>query len=210
MTNTEMLFKLRAMLDEASAELYVDATDLYGALSDAQLELCNVIALSWYEENQVKLAAIPRAIQPLITTKAGTIATPSHSFILIDIIRPISIQWNPESSTIADGKYCVFTSSDGAFLKLLENSLLSGGHYSWWDGALVFVNPPSNHANAGYSLEYIKVPVDISSSVQPITNEVAHDAIVERACWIILKDRENEQANIHLRMYGTLLQGLMK
>ena len=49
MTNTEMLARMRSMLDEATTVLYNDTTELYPALSLAQLELSNVIVSDWYE-----------------------------------------------------------------------------------------------------------------------------------------------------------------
>ena len=209
MTNTEMLAKLRSFLDEATADLYIDATELYPALTEAQKELVKTISDAWYDEGKGIHKRVPKAVMPLVSAVASTIASGSNSFALATIVVPVSMKWNPDGA-VADGKQCTFGNSSGEFLKLLDNSLLAGGSYCWWDGVNVYVNPVSAHASAGYSLGLITEPTDIDASTQPVTDEVAHDAIVERACWILLKDRESQQAQVHLQMYGALLQGLMK
>lgn len=208
MLNTEMLAKLRAFADETTADFYIDATNLYGALSDAQIELCKDVANFWDMNKRKEMLPIPLVIRDLITTSASTMASGVNSFVLADIILLVSLKWNP-AGTLPTGKQCLYVGGGGEFQKLLENSLLSDGYYYYSAQGKVYVNPVSSDGTASYSLEYIDTPTDISSSVQPVVQDVGHDAIVERAAWILLKDRETEQANIHLQMYGKLLQGLV-
>lgn len=206
-----MLAKLRTFLDEATTELYIDASELYPALAEAQRELVQAIANNWYDEGRGQFKRIPKAIMPLLTAVSAAIASGSNSFALATIVVPVSMDWDFESNpgNTAE-KQCLFIGSSGVALKLLENSLLVDGRYCWWDGVNVYVNPISADNASSYTFSYIKEPSEIGGAVQPDTDAIAHDAIVERACWILLKDRESEQANIHLQLYGTLLQGLMQ
>ena len=208
MLNTEMLTKLRAFLDEATEDFYIDDDDLYGALTDAQLELAKDVANVWDTQKRKLMLPIPLVIRDLLDTATGTIASGANSFNLTDIILLVSLKWNPNGAVTA-GKNCTFVGSAGAINKLLENRFLTGGYYFWAESGLVYVNPVSADNTASYSFVYLDTPTDISSSVQPVIQEVGHDAVVERACWIILKDRESEQAQAHLQMYGNLLQGLV-
>ena len=47
MTNVEMLARTRVFLDEATEDFYLDDEEIYPALAEAQLELCNTLAQSW-------------------------------------------------------------------------------------------------------------------------------------------------------------------
>ena len=209
MLNTEMLARLRVFLDEASADLYIDTTELYPALSLAQVELCKDVANHWDKNGRKQMLPIPLVIRDLLTNSTAQISLGANTFAKTDIILLVSLRWNPAGALTAGGQQCIYTSGSGEFLKVLENRYLSDGYYYYALGGVVHLNPVSTDNAATYDLEYIDTPADISSSVQPVVQDIGHDAIVERACWILLKDRETEQANIHLQMYGKLLQGLV-
>ena len=204
-----MLARLRSFLDEATADLYNDTTELYPALSLAQQEIAHIICINWYNNGREQFKPIPLAVTNpgMITTATGTIASGSNNFAVTDVIALIFAYWDPTNTA---PRQCVFAGNSGSFRQLLGNSLLSGGWYASWNGSKVFLNPISSDASASYTVEYFNEPADISSSVQPSLGDIAHDAVIERACWILLKDRESEQANVHLQIYAALMKGLME
>ncbi len=213
MTNAEMLARVRSMLDEATAELYIDATELYPALSLAQIELSKTIADNWHERQGTNFVPvnIPLAIQDLIETEKNVITTSAVSTaISADPLQIISCQWQSDGAIVDGSPYCIEIAQGVSGRKILINSLLSDGLFFFFADQLLTVHPVSTNGSAEAEITFFDTPVDITSGVQPETNAVAHDAIVERACWILLKDRETEQANTHLQMYGALLQGLIK
>lgn len=205
-----MLLKLRGWLDEVSNDFYDDTTELYPALSLAQLELTKDVANHWDVNKRKLMLPVPLVIRDLTTNSTAQISLGANTFAKTDVILLISMRWNPDGALSAGGRQCLYTSGSGSFLKVQENRLLSDGYYYYALGGVVHVNPISADNAATYDLEYIDTPTDISSSVQPVVQDVGHDAIVERAAWIVLKDRESEQANLHLQMYGKLLQGLVE
>lgn len=210
MTNAEMVVKVRSFLDESAEDFYFDDEEIYPALSDAQRELTKTIADTWFYQLRPTLAPVPKAIQPLIFADNGVIISGSYEIVLTkSIIVPVGLRWNPAGGLVTGLKPVIFI-TDGEVYHLLANKELSDGFYCWWNSTKAFVNPPSTNAGASYFFDYIQNPVDITASVQPTTDEVAHDAIVERALWVLLKDRETQQAQLHLQLYGQLLQGLMK
>lgn len=211
MTKTEMLFKLRGWVDEASADFYVDATDLYGALTDAQLEVVKQLSDNWKLKSKQTPAGlkVPIALMPLITTETGTINSGLGTDTLTgEPIQVISVQWLSSGALTAASPWAIELSESDNSQRLFQNTLLSTGTYYWWDEGNLYVRPLSSDNSAAYSIVFIDTPVDITSAVEPETGVVAHDTIVERAAWILLKDRESEQAQIHLQLYAQLLEGL--
>lgn len=211
MTNSEMLFKLRGWVDEASADFYADATDLYGSLTDAQLEITKQLADNWKLKSKQSPEGLklPVALMPLRTVEADTINSGlGNDSLTGSPIQVTSVQWQSDGSITASSPYAVELSDSENSFRLLQNSLLSTGIYYWWTSSNIFVRPLSTDNNATYSITFIDTPVDITSGVQPEIGAVAHDAVIERAAWILLKDRESEQAQVHLQLYAQLLEGL--
>ena len=211
MTNVTMSARLRSMLDEATAVFYVDATELYPALSLAQLELTTVLANTWKQRLKVDtFAKMPLALDDLLSFENGQITTAQTSIAFtLDPIIVVSCKWQFDGAVTLGTPYAVELNGSGTTERMIRHPLLADGTYFWWDTTLLYVNPPSTSATASYIVHFVKTPVDITASVQPTVGVVAHDAIVERAAWILLKDRESEQAMTHLQMYDKLLQGLM-
>jgi len=206
-----MLFKLRGWVDEAAADFYADATDLYGALTDAQLEVVKQLADNWKKKDRASSRGvpIPIALMPLITAEAGTINSGLGTDTLTDEpIQVVSVNWQLDGALVATSPWAVELSQSGNSLRLLQNTLLSTGTYYWFDEGNLYVRPLSTDNTAAYSIVFIDTPKDITSAVEPETGVVAHDAIVERAAWILLKDRETQQAQVHLQLYAQLLEGL--
>jgi hypothetical protein len=209
MTKEEMLAKVRMFADEATEDFYLDDEEIYPALSEAQVEVVRQIANQWFYNGRERLKPMPRSLNGLVTNVSGTISTGAYQFVYPTLfVIPVTLQWNPNSSAPASGKYCLPVNETNEMNRLKANQYLAGGYYMAWDGTSIFLNPVSADASAGYSLQYIKMPVDITVSVEPESGSDCHDAIVERAMWILMKDREAQIAQAHLQLYATLLQGL--
>ena len=212
MTNTEMLAKLRAFLDEATADYYVDATDLYGALTDAQLEIATVISANWKQRQLLsdKPVKTPKTLYGIRAIELGSISSGNQTVAIAgDPLQVLSVIWQFDGVIVTESPYAIEMAEGGETKRIWFSSLTKDGTYFYYNPNLLTVHPISTDNSAGYTLVFFDAPVDISSSVQPELDAVSHDAIVERACWILLKDRESEQAKIHLEMYSALLQGLM-
>ncbi len=213
MTNFEMLARLRTMLDESTEIFYDDDTELYPALTLAQLEMVKTIADGWRlriikGEEPVKM---PLAIMPLRQLETAAVETVGQKADTISDppIQAVSFFWNPDGLITAGGRQCVELSQGGTALRMMETPYLDDGYYYWWEELVVYFNPPATVDTAQWSLEFIGYPSDITSVSSPAIDSVAHDAVVERACWILLKDRESEQASAHLQMYSAMMKGLM-
>lgn len=213
MTNTGMLARLRTFLDEASEVFYDDDAELYVALTLAELEMIKVIADAWRQrmlkgEEPIKM---PVAIMPLRALELGAVSAigDKADTLSAPALQAVSMKWNPDGAITAGGKQAVELSQGDTALRMVETPYLEDGYYFWWEEVTLYFNPPSTVDDAEWSFVFIGYPQGISSSLQPEIDSVAHDAVVERACWILLKDRETEQANLHLQMYGGMMKGLV-
>jgi hypothetical protein len=214
MIRTEMLLKLRNFVDEASQDFYDDGNDLYPALAEAQRELLLTVANVWREKVTAGGSqSVPKVIQTMINKQTATLGIGLDEITVTDMIVPISMVWNPDGTitNAFEGDNCIYINTDKA-QHILRNSLLEDGFYFWlFETNGLQLNPKSANSNATYILDYIQeIANDIDASNDPELDEVGHDAIIERACWILLKDRESDQAQIHLQLYGQLLQGLVR
>ena len=212
MDKVEILARVRTFLDEESEVFYDNDLEVYPALSLAQTEMTKQIADKW-KERQLALTEpkrIPLAVQPLLTTEKTAIATLGISTSIAgDPIQITSCQWDKDGAIDTASPYAIELAGGGDAQRMIHNSLLSDGVYFWYTSDLVSVNPPSADDLAEVEIIFIKTPVDITSAVDPSMHSVAHDAIAERALWILMKDRETEQAMAHLQLYGSLLEGLI-
>jgi hypothetical protein len=211
MDKAEILARLRSILDEATETFYDDDTELYPALSLAQIELVKAVADNWKVRSDASdvPVKVPKAITPLLTTEKSVIATTNFSVAISGSpIQAVSCQWQSDGAIVDGSPYAVELAEPTA-RRMIQNTYLANGIYYWYTSDLLTVNPVSSSGSAEAEIIFIDTPVDITASVDPETDAVAHDAIVERASWILLKDRETEQAQLHLQMYGVLLEGLL-
>ena len=205
-----MLARTRIFLDEATADLYTDA-NVYIALAEAQREIAFAIATNWYNRRkQDKTISIPLSIMPLVEVLEDNITTGQKFINVTNMIIPIALLWAfDDTSEAENGQPCIWIDEEEAE-HIIRNSLLAGGYYAWWDQTGIYVNPVST-SDGAYRLRYIEeIPLDIDSSNDATLNEIAHEEIIERALWILRKDRETQQAQAHLQLYGTIMQGLMQ
>ena len=166
--------------------------------------------LHWYNNLRLQHKSVPLAITPFIEEFGDTYTAGEFELTIADFIVPISIMWSPSSSDIANALPCVLTNEYQKDL-MISNSLLAGGYYAWVKSpTLIAVHPIATAASIA-NVFYIEQPTaDIASGVEPQLRDIAHDAIIERALWILLEDRESQQAQAHLQLYGTIMQGLMQ
>ena len=204
MTSAAMLARTRVFLDEATADFYLDAS-IYIALSESQREITSILTNAWYKNKSIR--PIPKALEDSLNTVTSTIGSGLNSYAATNIIKTISMKWNP-TGAVASGKYCIHLADDNNSRLLIENPLLSTGYYVWWDTNNVYVNPVSAHASAGFTHKYIQEPSEIADATPPSINNIAHEAVIERALWILLADDEKALAQAHLQLYGKLLEGL--
>lgn len=212
MTRTEMLAYVRTHLDETSEAYYLDDEEIYPALAEAQREILQHLATSWYQMNLQSRNNLPvfKAINLMIEETESTLASGAYSIAVDDLIVPVSVLWAYDDPALANGKMCVMVGEELAE-QLKHNSQTDGAYLTWWDGTYVLLNPVSDHASARYKVRYIKeIASDIDASTDPVLDEVAHIAICERALWVLMKDRELQTAQAHLQLYTNLTQGLMK
>lgn len=213
MDKVEILRRLRNFIDEASEDFFNDDLDLYPALTLAQLEVAEVLADDWKKKELLSgtPVKIPTALLPLRKAFSSVIASGANSHAMtFEPLQVISVQWQSDGAVIsATSPFAVEVEEGGNFGRIRQNPFLIDGTYFHWTQVLLRVFPFSTDASAGFEVIMIEVPTDITASVDPIIGETAHDAIVERACWILLKDRESDQAGTHLQLYTQLIQGLM-
>lgn len=212
MTNLTMLARLRTMLDEATESFYDDDAELYPALTLAELEIAKTIADTWRirmvkGEEPLKM---PVALMPLRSLEAGAVTAVGQraDTLAAPALQAVSMFWNPNGVLTAGGRQAVELSQGGTALRMVETPYLEDGYYFWWEEITLYFNPPSTVDTAEWNFVFIGYPQGISAALQPQIDTVAHDAVVERACWILLKDRESDQAQLHLQMYSGMMEGL--
>jgi hypothetical protein len=208
MDKVTMLARLRTFIDEESEVFYDTDAELYPALSLAQRELSKAIADTW----KAKGGKVPLAIAPLITTEALTFSAPLPNWAQFTG-KPLQIienQFQKDGAITVDSPFTVEINQSERG-RLTQNGLLSDGYYHWFTDATLFLHPvPASPTSANAKCTFIDTPVDITASVDPETDECAHDAIIQRALWILLKDGEATKAQAHLQLYTSLLQGLIQ
>ena len=211
MDKAEMLARVRMFLDESTEDYYLDDEEIYPALSLAQLEIAKTLSATWKERVKTdKFAKIPVALDPLREAEGNVIVSGQNSFsFVLDPLVVISCIWQFDGVIDGDTPYAIEIGEHGVALRIIRQPLLADGTYFWWNQENLFVNPVSTNASSAFIVIFIKTPVDITASVNPEIGAVAHDAVVERALWILMKDREVQVAQSHLQLYGSLIQGLL-
>lgn len=217
MTRTEMLAYVRTYLDEVSEAYYLDDEEIYPMLTRAQYEIIQLVCSKWYEANKNRNGAeIPLVLQGINAEINGFVASGQREITVANMIMPIHITWNPTSSsmtTFPNAQKCIWISPADAD-RLTLNPLHDDGYYAWRIRSTVIrVNPYSTNANASYLLTYIKTPdYPIDATHDAGIHEVGHQAICERALWLLMKDQESsaQLATAHEAKADKLIQGLLQ
>lgn len=211
MTSPQLNVKVRTFLDESSEDFFSD-DEIYTALSSAQLEIANVLSQAWKQKHRIDpFTPVPITLQGLITTESGTIALGTNSVSWTNTpLAVISCFWQHNGAVDADTTPAVEISQGENSYRLIQNPLLADGNFYWWNQTTLYVNPKSTSVLAEYNVTIIDTPTDIGVSTNPEIGDVAHDALCERALWLLMKDEQTALATQHLTLYSKLIQGLMK
>lgn len=212
MTRTEMLAYVRTYLDEATEAFYKDDEEIYPILTEAQLEVVNVVAKKWLETNRNReMSEVPLVLQPLLTNSTSLLASGADSFTVPTMMFPVSLKWTPSAiahTTYPTTQQCVWISMSRV-TEFLQNPLTKDGFFAWRRGATILLNPKSSITNAVATIEHIATPADITASVDATIHEVGHKALCERALWLLLKDRELQVAMAHDQQAEKLMGELL-
>lgn len=213
MTRTEMLAYVRTHLDEATEDFYLDDEEIYPALTEAQIEVANVVAKRWLESNRNKdISDIPLTLQPLVTNTTSLLASGASSFSAPTMMFLINVKWTPSAiahTTYPTTQNCVLISASQVN-RFLQNPLTKDGFYAWRKGSTVYVNPASSITNAVATYDYFRnFNNDITASNDPELHDISHRAICEKALWLLLKDRELQVAQLHEQMADKLIGELL-
>ena len=219
MTTADMLQRVRTFLDEASEDYYLDDEEIYPALAEAQREVLTVVANEWTKKVMAGTAdAVPVILEDLVvlfndalTTGYKTIESLSAPFLA-----PITLLIDINNNSLSRAVDFIFVGAPMAH-KIKQNKQLAKSPIYWQQNKettqtfTIHFNPPIAGVQGAYELQYVSdIANDIDASHQPEIGDKAHDAICERATWILTKDREMGVAQTHLQVYQGLLQELMK
>lgn len=174
MSNTEMLARLRMMLDEATDGFWKDDDDLYPALTDGQLEAFKII----FNRNPKD-----RKLQPLMKDASGTIAV-NYIDIPSDMWENfiIAADWAKVSGN--DKVYCDIVSYDTDLQYAKSNSYktpvssqpIAYIKSSTSIGNRIYFEPAGTSSD--YLLTYLTTPTAIDSSTNPQITSSLHFAVV--------------------------------
>lgn len=206
MTRTEMLARVRTLLDEASASFWTDA-EIYSALTDGQQEAANYFYSMYEKLKQVNpLIGLPHTLEPLYTlttstTINGLVNNPSNYWHLI----LATYAYNGGTSY-----NCRIQPLSPALLYDLDNTYLVASTTSptvYQVSSTQFLFLPTASGTANYALGYIVKPTAISSSVDPVLPVLAHTAIVHYAtAQMLFKDQRPQEAQLFLQNFINEIQ----
>lgn len=211
MTRTEMLARVRTLLDEASASFWTD-TEVYSALADGQQEVANYFLNIYKIKAEQDLdTLIPQPLEVLYTAETNTTATGLVS-------RPSDF-WHLVSATFAytgglSGTFynCRIERFSASMFYNINNTYLSATTtnpivYDVFSTSQKFYFQPAVSGTGAYSISYIKIPTAISSSVDPTLPVQTHSAIVHWAtAQMLFKDDRPQEAQLHLQNFINELQ----
>ena len=169
MTSVEMLARLRTLLDETPEGFWNDDEDCYPALSIAQLEVIKAItpyksiALRTVLQRSVQTAktfavndglSLPIDFFLIYSIKANAVGGTEHP--AYDRITRNEFEDNPYLSSENDRLFYTISGTSGALKLFFETAFTNGS----------------------ITMDYITKPEDITSSVNPELDSIAHNAIV--------------------------------
>jgi hypothetical protein len=209
MTSTEMLARVRSLLDEASASFWSDS-EIYSALTDGQQSIANYFYnLYILRSSEKQDVPIPKVLEKLYTASSGTTATsnvakPSGYWHLISAKYAYddTIKYNCRIEKISSA---TFSNLDNTYLSATNTSPVIYEDYSASSVDFYFSPPPN--VTAGYKIYYLKFPSAISGSSEPSLDVLVHDAIVDYAMFkLLMKDQRPNEAQVYLQKYLNELQ----
>lgn len=215
MISTEMLARLRTLLDESSASFWTD-TECYAALADGQTKIIDEVLRVYKMRLKIDPAfEVPEELRVLTTLAKGTIAA-SQINVPTGFIWLVNAKWDHDET--GGEKSCLIVSQDRNYTHDQENSFLvadATSPISWvgpeqTSGVQSINFRPTYSSSATYTINYLKYPTAIASGQNPTLSENTHTAIVFYAAyWMLAKDQRPEEAMIHWNNYITELKSIL-
>lgn len=206
MLSTDMLARVRTLIDEASASYWQDG-EIYSALSDGQTEAVNFLYGIYEAKKKVDDSImLPDVLSPLTKslsnsiTSSYTVAVPTDLFKLIAI--EITNGANPKVAALRRD----FTEKT---IFYQYNSLMNGTN------DITYFSNAANYyfnqlLNGSYNIYYLENPPTIASGVNPIVGSAVHDAICLFAFSAVLKkDQRVEESTQNFNQFLLLLTKIM-
>lgn len=187
---TVLVSRVRTLLDEASAGFFT-ATEIYYALTDAQVEVINIV-LSTYK---AKIKADPNEELPEVlrnciasTTGTGTTSLPSgflHALSIYVTATKLPVFIRPDGRGRAEGMHNTYLASSATqpYCSLSASQIVFETSVAW-------------------TLEYLQLPAnDIDATHDPTLSKIAYNALIQYATAFLLKKDESPRANDHLQYF---------
>lgn len=206
MLSTDMLARVRTLIDEASASYWQDS-EIYSALSDGQTEAVNFIyGLYEAKKKADPNTILPDVLSPLTKSLSNSIVSSYTITIPTDLFKLIAIEiTNGTNPKVA--AYRRDFSVETIFYQY--NSLMNGtNNVSYFSNAAnYFFN---QLLNGSYNIYYIENPPAISSGVNPTVGSAIHDIICLYAfSQVLKKDQRLEESTQNFNQFLSLLAKYM-
>lgn len=196
MTSAEMLARVRTDLDEVVASFWSD-NEVYRALADGQREIATHIFTIWKQKIRVNPdEPLPEVLRSLISTDSGTTtkSLPSDFMSYLTVYSatnavPIYVRENWRQTGWMKGNTYSTSTSAQPFCYFNATQIVFETAVNW-------------------TMEYLKLPTDISGATQPALPITAHNAIIQYAFATLLLKDSNPTAGQELQKFFLLLQNL--
>lgn len=198
MTSTEMLARLRTLLDETPEGFWEDTLDCYPALSLAQLEVIKVLAP--YKSIALR-TVLTRAAQTAQTFAVDT---------GLDLPADFYMMWSIKANAIGGTQHPAYDRSqrhdfeDNPYMSSENDRLFYT--ISGTDGNLTIFFETA-FTNGSITMDYVTKPEDIDATTDPEIDSIAHNAIVYYAFAYLLQKAKLDSQNA-LVMYDNAIQTL--
>lgn len=191
--------KVRVYLEESSNGFWTDDTEIYPALTDGQREIINYVLTVYKMKSGLNgIEQLPQILRDIQTNTTGT----GTASLPADFLYPAAV-------TMSGGIVRIrHTISNPSFAKAYNTYLAATASQPvcyFSSSQIVF---ESGSGSIAWTLQYFKVPSDITSSVDPTLGALAYNAIVEYATAFLLRKDENPRSETHYQNFFQLLQNL--
>lgn len=213
MTSSQMLTRVRTLLDEASAGLWSD-NEIYSALTDGQKSIAEFL-VSFYK----KRGMLPKILLPLVTYLTGglTVAGQPNVPLPSDFMYLVSLEYDPDNTgkkpciILEDMERNKFLANNSYFSAVTPSDSFYIAYYDIDSSSNRILHcQPDNSGLGSYYLNYLKYPTDINASTDPILAEGSHEAIVQYAyIQLLLKDEKSREAYSEFNKFTAMLPNLI-
>uniref|UniRef100_A0A6H1ZQS3 Uncharacterized protein n=1 Tax=viral metagenome TaxID=1070528 RepID=A0A6H1ZQS3_9ZZZZ len=206
MTNTEMLAKVRFLVDEANIGFYDNNSEIFPALTDGQRHYASIILSQYIARLKVNPSEpIPETLLPLYTSTGSTLGAGIVLFTKpTDLLYDIGL-----SLTVNSVSYQPIKRELSKIILTEKADTYLGGSYSYYniDGTNVNLeNGAVTPTSTTYTFYYLKIPTDITSSVNPILPSFTHMSICQYAfADLLIKARRSNDAQLAFQKFLTMI-----